>query len=217
MTTPNSKTNGAVTLFEWTKFPLEEDEFSICLVKSGKEAGKDVGKDVGKDFENLCEYIKMVFPENLIMYDSDQSYSHRDEETKRHGRGDEARMKRETRVNTTIFCECYPNNPNTANNYPKWLNEGLLFQEYRHHRHLIVVGEIDNIPQTVFSNSRIIIFESGDDLNRYLQKNHSASLTNFETTRCFMVVDKSVMGHFNIYSLPKKDLVRYAKEHRNKI
>lgn len=183
MTTPNSSTNGLVKSFVWKKFPVEEDKFSICLVSSGSK--------ITKEFENLCEYIKIVFPEKLIIHDTPEFY------TTQLGKH-------------TVFKEF-----NDEKECPLWLESYSLFEKYLHTKsHIIVTGEYNKIPSTVFTNSRIIIFESQDDLNKYLQSKHGATLNNFNVSSNFIVVDKSIMGHFNIYGLFKGDLIRYDKDFR---
>lgn len=186
MTTPNSTTKGSITAFSWKSFPVEEEKFTVCLVQSGTTKTRD--------FDNLCEYIKIVFPENFVVHENTESYRNTPP-FKKH----------------TILRECVKTN---KKDYPKWLETNFLFQEYLHNSHIIVTGEFDDIPHTVLTNSRIIIFESQDDSNKYLQSKHGASLNSFNTETNFIVIDKSIMGHFNIYGLFKKDLVRYDKAHR---
>lgn len=184
MTTPNSTTKGSITSFTWKSFPVEEEKFAICLIQSGEKKTRE--------FDNLCEYIKIVFPENLIEHESPESYT--------------PQIKK-----TTILRECLKTN---ENDYPKWLENNYLIQRYLRNSHIIVTGEFNNIPDTVLTNSRIIIFESQEDSNKYLQSKHGATLNNFNTSANFIVIDKSVMGHFNIYGMFKADLVRYDKELR---
>lgn len=92
-----------------------------------------------------------------------------------------------------------------------WLTNHNLISNVLKKSHIIVTGEYKNIPPTILTNSRILIFESQDDTNKYLQNRHGASLNNFNIDSNFIVVDKSIMGHFSIYGMIKKDLIRYDK------
>jgi len=184
MTTPNSKTNGSITSFSLKTFPVEEEIFAICLVQSGEKKTKE--------FNNLCEYIKIIFPEKLNILDSPDTYI-------------------DKKYKTTILHECVKEN---EPGFSKWVESNSLLHLYLRTTHVIVIGELNNIPETVFTNSRIIIFESQDDSNKYLQPRHGSSLNKFDTQTNFIVVDKSVMGHFNIYGLFKNDLIRYDKDYQ---
>lgn len=183
MTTPNSTTNGTITSFSWKMFPVEEEKFSVCLVQSGKSTTKE--------FSNLCEYMKIIFPEKLVMHDTLESYG--------------------VLSGKYTFLKEYSN---SSNECPKWLQNHLLIEKYLDNTHVIVIGEFNDIPATVLTNSRIIVFETQEDVNKYLQLRHGALLNNFNTDTNFIVIDKSIMGHFNIYGLSKKDLIRYDKDLR---
>lgn len=182
MTTPNATTNGFITSFSWKSFPVEEEKFFICLVQSGEK--------MTREFENLYEYIKIVFPEKIVYSDSPDWHN----------------ISGTLLKKTSVICECKKEK--------NWIESHNLTTDYLRNSHVIVSGEFDNIPSTVFTNSRIIIFESDDDSNRYIQKTHCVSLNNFNTRSNFIVIDKSIMGHFNIYGLLKTDLIRYSKENR---
>lgn len=160
MTAPNSLTNGSVTTFNWKRFPVEEESFVACLIKSSSQSSPD--------FSNLVEYIRIVFPEHTTQFHDISS----------------------------------PTNWNTNHS---------LIQSVLKKSHIIVSGEYKNIPPTILTNSRILIFESEVDANRYLQGRHGASLNNFNIDSNFIVIDKSIMGHFSIYGMIKKDLIRYDK------
>jgi hypothetical protein len=172
MTTPNASTNGQILSFSWKKFPLEERHFYICLVeKENKE------KSESESFNNLYEYIKIIFPSN--------------------GKG--------TKI--VKYPECEKN----------WITSHSCFQttggvnSYGSSSHMIVRGSLEDIPENVFTNSGIIIFESLEDTNRYIQRRHGYTLDNFDTSLNFILIDKLSVGHFNIYGLLKKDLTRYNK------
>lgn len=145
------------------------------------------GKTQTRDFSRLYEYIKVIFPEDKSINLNNP----------------------EDHISTkfTIIKEF-----DQFNYENKWIESHILFKHYLENRHTIVLGEFDFIPETSLTNSRIIIFESQDDSNKYLNSRHRASLQNFDILSNFIVIDKSVMGHINIYGLNKKDLIRYDKD-----
>ena len=91
-----------------------------------------------------------------------------------------------------------------------WVNSVELFKSYLDPRkHILVIGNYESIPEVCFTNSKMIIFECNDDVNKYLLKNHKISLDNFNIKDNFILIDKSKIGHINIHGFPKNNLHRY--------
>lgn len=179
MTTPNFSTNGVVTSYKWKKFPLEENNFSICLIPS---SNNDLES---RDFSSLLNFIKIIFPEKII----DQ---------------EEQTINNAQNKYTLIY-------DFNKIDIPNWLKPQNLFCKYlQHNHHIIIHGDYKNIPETALTNSRMILFESSDDANKYLlSRYHSISLNSFNITDNFILIDKSIMGHCNIYAFDKKQLDKY--------
>ena len=143
------------------------------------------GKTRSREFLRLYEYIKVVFPEDTSIKLNNP----------------------EERISTkfSIIKEFDSLNHN-------WVDNHILFKHYGQNRHTIVVGELEFIPKTTLTNSRMIIFESSGDSNKYINARHRISLDNFDEVPNFIVIDKSIMGHINIYGLDKKLLIRYDRD-----
>lgn len=181
MTTPNFSTNGAITTYKWKKFPLEENNFSVCLIP----LSSPTGDDKSRDFSSLLNFIKIIFPEKII--------------------DPEEQTINNTQNKHTLIYDF--NKVNT----PNWLKPQNLFCKYlQHNHHIITYGDYKNIPETALTNSCMILFESSDDANKYLlSRYHSISLNSFNTNDNFILIDKSIMGHCNIYAFDKKQLDKY--------